>query len=114
MHLWSLDHEVRSCLARTSNLWPDACIPFEQASLLQRWEVSTDSRVEPCCGRRVEGVVDIVDPRDVGPESRGTRDVERHVDTKTARFRDGVDKVPKRRPSGEREVVPLCEVCHRD
>src|SRR5688572_20068600 len=77
----SADAEVRRALIPARELGANAYISRLQALLIQLGVVRLDRRRKGGTPRRIEVVVDLLDPLHVRAEARSPREVERHVNT---------------------------------
>ena len=66
----ALDDEIGGALARPDDLGPDAGIARLQRAVGQGRPIAPDGGVETLAAARVDRVVDVVDPFDIGAEAR--------------------------------------------
>ena len=112
-NLRALDDEIAWPLG--GRFWPDPRISGRQNAIGKAGPVAANGGVEALPPLRIDRVIDAVHPLDVRTKAGLPRQIERQVDAETARLRDRVDEMTKRRPgAGEREVVALGEIFRRD
>ena len=88
----TLDDEILRRRALRNDLGTNAGVAGLQGAILQIGPVATDGSVELVGSVRIHGVVDAVDPLDVGAEFRLTAEIDRDVHAQTARNGNGVDQ----------------------
>src|SRR5262249_43964686 len=108
------DDEVAGRLGGAGDLGPDAGIAGLQRAVLEVRPVAADGGVEPVAAPRVDGVVDALDPFDVGAEPALAREVEGEVDAEPRLLRHRVDEVMEGRTSREGEIDASAEIVARD
>src|SRR5207237_9187519 len=99
-----LDDEVLRRNRGWDDLRPNSRIARHQRPVRQRRPVAPDCRIEPLRSRRIDGVIDLIDPLHIGPEPGLSRHVEREMNTKAAGLRHWIDQMGKWRPRAAAEV----------
>src|SRR3954468_3947856 len=105
MHLRTLDHEVGSGRARRVYLRPDTGIASTKRALAKARVITPYGSVESRFPRFIEGIVDAIDPREIGTEFNLTAEIDRHVHAEPVLARDGIDQTIERRLAAERVVM---------
>src|SRR6185437_16169723 len=72
----TLDHEIGGGLARVDELRPDPRVAGLECAVGEARPVATDRGIKAIAAPRIDGVVDPVDPFDIGPEARLAGEVE--------------------------------------
>src|SRR6185437_4328346 len=109
-----LDDEVAGRLAGGDDLRPYAGIAWLQRAVPQRGPVAADGGIEGIAAPDIDGVVDRVDPFDVGAEARLAGEVEGEVDAEPGLLRHRVDQMRERRLAGQGEIDAAAEIVARD
>src|SRR5207248_2927273 len=110
MILRPLDDEVLCRNRWWDDLRPNSRIARHQRAIRQRRPVAPDRRVEPLRSRRIDGIIDLLDPLHIGPKPGLSRHVEREMDTKPAGPRHWIDQVRKWRPRAAAEVISFGKI----
>src|SRR5882672_10246023 len=87
-----LDLEIRRRLAGSRGLRADAGIARRERTIRQSGPITPDGRIEPLGTSRIDIVVNALDPFDVWPEARLSREIERNVHAEPARLGHRVDQ----------------------
>src|SRR5581483_11117322 len=105
-----LDEEIRRRLVGSADLGTNPGIAGLQRALREARPVAADRGIKALAAARIHGVVDPVDPFDVGPEARLPGEIERHMDAKPTWLRHGIDEMPEGRATREREIDAATEI----
>ena len=109
-----MDGEVRWRFAGPRGLRPDSRVGGGQRIVWKLRPIAADCGIESFASRRIDCVIEGIDPFDVRAETRLTPEVESQVDTKSAWFRQRIDEVAERRASADGEIASLSEVVRWD
>src|SRR5205823_14435522 len=96
------------------DLRPDAGIAGLQRAIGKTRPVAADGGVEGIAAPGIDGIVDRIDPFDVGAEARLAGEVEGEVDAEAGLFGHRIDEMRERRAAGQGEVDAAAEIVARD
>ena len=93
MLAWALHDKVLHGDCRRHDFGPDAGIARLQAAIRKARPVAADRTVEALGARRINIVVDRLDPLDIGSEFRLPAEIERQMHAEAAGLGNGIDQV---------------------
>src|SRR6185437_7704935 len=109
-----LDDEIAGRLAGGDDLRPYAGIARLQRAVAQIGPVAADGGIKGIAAPGVDGVVDSVDPFDIGTEAGLAGEIERQVDAEPGLLRHRVDEMRERRLAGQGEIDATAKIVARD
>src|SRR6266571_9051279 len=110
----SLHDEIGGRLVAPADLRADPGVAGHERAVAQPRPIVAHRGIERIAPARIDGVIDAIDPFDIGAEARLPGEIEGDVDAEPARYRYRVDQVPERRLAAQREIDPAAEIGRRD